>query len=715
MKIKGKRVLICDCEGTMPLDAGALAKASGGGDAPTVHTQLCRSQITEFQRAIAGEQPVLVACTQEAPLFAELHEDSNPKAEISFTNIRERAGWSGEAKKATAKIAALLAEAALDIPPARSVSMQSDGATLVYGRDETAIEAAKQLAGRLDVTVLLTRPKDVLPPRVIDVPVFKGTITEARGHLGAIEVTIDDYAAMAPSSRGGLAFGAAKNGAVSKYDLLFDLTGGAPLFPAPDKRDGYFNPDPGNPALVQKAMFDIADMAGTFEKPLYIDYKADICVHSRSGQAGCTRCLDACPTSAIEPDGDHVKIDPYVCAGCGSCASVCPTGAAGYALPAGDAAFQRLRTLLGTYREAAGEAPVLLVHDTRHGDDMIDMIARHGRGLPARVLPFALNEVTQVGFDFFAAALAYGAVRVNLLVGPGNREHLPALAGQVELAEGAMTGLGYGAGRVAVIDAEDPDAVEALLYDAPAMAAPTPGTFLPMGGKRTVTILALGHLHDHAPAPTDIVPLAQGAPFGMVVVDTKGCTLCLACVGACPTGALLDSPDQPMVRFQEDACVQCGLCRATCPESVITLEPRFNFTSAAHDAIVLNEEEPFSCVRCGKPFGTRPSIERMVEKLAGHSMFVDDPQTLERIKMCEDCRIFDQFEVSHPMAAKPRPLPRTTEDDLREREQAKAREMHERAQSEAAAPRDASDETKPKKSTKKRSKKKSDPSTGGDA
>ena len=321
MENSRKKLLICNCENTMPLDAEALGKLG----AETVYSQLCRAQLGEFQRAILGDQEVIVACTQEAPLFAEIRDDSNPQAELGFTNIRERAGWSDEAKAATPKIAALLAEAVLDIPPTRSVSMESQGVTLVYGRDEVAIEAAKQLAGRLDVTVLLTRPEGTAPPRLMDVPVFQGTVVKAGGHLGGFTLTVDDYAPTVPSSRAAFAFGAAQDGAESSCDLILDLSGGPPLFPAADKRDGYFNPDPANPAAVQKALFDLVDMVGTFEKPLYVDFDADLCAHSRSQKIGCTRCLDVCPTSAIEPDGDHVKIDAFVCAGCGSCASVCPT------------------------------------------------------------------------------------------------------------------------------------------------------------------------------------------------------------------------------------------------------------------------------------------------------------------------------------------------------------------------------------------------------
>ncbi len=119
-----------------------------------------------------------------------------------------------------------------------------------------------------------------------------------------------------------------------------------------------------------------------------------------------------------------------------------------------------------------------------------------------------------------------------------------------------------------------------------------------------------------------------------------------------------------MVRFTEQACVQCGLCRATCPESVITLAPRFNFSGEARREKVLYEEEPFACVSCGKPFGVRASVERTIEKLAGHAMFAGDPAAVERLRMCNDCRVEAQFGDENPMTGAPRPLTRTTDDYL---------------------------------------------------
>jgi Fe-S-cluster-containing hydrogenase component 2 len=118
--------------------------------------------------------------------------------------------------------------------------------------------------------------------------------------------------------------------------------------------------------------------------------------------------------------------------------------------------------------------------------------------------------------------------------------------------------------------------------------------------------------------------------------------MCLSCVGACPEAALADNPEAPQLRFIEKNCVQCGLCVTTCPEDAITLEPRLWLADggkARKQLRVLNEAQPYACIKCGKPFGTMKAIESMIVKLAGHSMF--QGAAAERLKMCGDCRVID--------------------------------------------------------------------------
>ena len=106
-----KTLKVCNCNQTLPLDGAALAKALRQGKPVTVHTELCRRELAAFEAAVKEGEDLLVACTQEAPLFGEIAETANPQALVKFANIRETAGWSKEAKTATPKIAALLAAA----------------------------------------------------------------------------------------------------------------------------------------------------------------------------------------------------------------------------------------------------------------------------------------------------------------------------------------------------------------------------------------------------------------------------------------------------------------------------------------------------------------------------------------------------------------------------------------------------------------------------
>ncbi len=663
-----RTILVCSCEDTMPLDKGAIERGCRGADVETGR-YLCRAEVERFRKIATGGGEVVVGCTQEAPLFAELAGEG---ADLRFVNVRETAGWSKHAASAGPKMAALIAAAAEPLPEVPFVTLNSEGVALVYGRDEQAIEAANLLKDHLDVTVLISRPNSLAPQRVTEFPVVKGTIKSAKGRLGAFELVVDDYASPAPSSRGALSFGVPRDGAVSKCDIVLDLSGGAALFPAPDLRDGYLRADPGDPAAVLRAVLKARDLVGTFDKPRYITFTEDLCAHSRSKIVGCHRCLDLCPTGAITPAGQHVSIDAQVCAGCGQCAAACPTGAAAYALPPADALMRRLRALLSAYREAGGANPVVLLHDEDHGGALIDALARHGDGLPAHVLPLAVNEVTQVGLEAVAAAFAYGASALRFLLRAKPRHDIAGLNKTVALAQPILAGLGFAGARVATIETDDPDALGVALREIAVQPTPRAASFAPVGGKRDVLRLALRELHRVAPAPVDVVALPADAPFGKVEINVEGCTLCLACVSACPTGALMDDHERPMLRFAEDACVQCGLCKATCPEKVITLTPQLDFRAATAQARVLKQEEPFHCIRCQKPFGVKSTIERVTAKLEGkHWMYKGSAQRLDVIKMCDECRVVVMTETDFDPYGAPRPNVRTTEDYLREREELK--------------------------------------------
>jgi ferredoxin len=663
-----RHLLICSCDDTMPLDTDAVRR--GCRCEATTATNLCRAELDRFRAIAAQDTPLTVACTQEAPLFSDVAAESGRKTLIQFANIRESAGWSSEADRAGPKMAALLAAATEPMPAAPFIELKSAGVILICGRDETAAEAANLLKDHLDVTVLIEPPAAIAPPRISEFPVARGKVRNAKGHLGAFEVTVDDFAQASPSSRGLLVFGPSCNDTRSICDIILDLTGGTAFFPAADLRDGYLRADPRSPAAMLQAVLKARDLVGIFQKTRYVTFDATLCAHSRSQVTGCTRCLELCPTSAITPDGDHVVIDPNVCAGCGQCAAACPTGAASYALPSEDALMRRLRAMLMAYRDAGGEQAVVLVHDDPHGAPLIDALARFGDELPAHVLPFAVNEITQVGLESVAAAFAYGASAMRFLLRARPLHDVSGLFQTMALADPILIGLGFGVGRIATIETDDPDLLSAALRAIPAMPpAPRPASFRPLGAKRSVLRFALSELHRAAPEQVGVIALPKGAPFGAVEIDAGGCTLCLSCVSACPTGALRDDPDRPMLRFVEDACVQCGLCQATCPEHVITLKPQINFDAARAPARILKEEEPFCCIRCGKPFGVKSTIDRVIAKLEDkHWMYTGSSRRLDVIKMCEDCRVaFVAEEGFDPYGTQSKAV-RTTDDYLRERE-----------------------------------------------
>ncbi|WP_170513482.1 4Fe-4S binding protein [Ruegeria atlantica] len=641
----GTKLILCDCAGTQDLEAEKIASACGIA-CSKVHTALCTAEL-ETVASLMQDGDTVIACGQEQDVFRDLADELNIDMP-GFVDLRDRAGWSEQSSDATPKMAALAAEALLPQPITPSVDVFSEGTCFIVGSGDVSFELADRLSDTLAVTVLMT---DGASPVSRSFDVVRGQLRSLNGALGGFTLRLDALQQLKPGGRGAFTWTEARDGAHSACDIIIDLTGGTAFVQAPAKREGYLRADPKDPLAVERLAYEAVQLVGTFEKPLYVRLEETLCAHSRAEQIACTNCLDICPTGAIVPAGEHVSIDPMVCAGCGECAAVCPSTAITYEDPPVSALLSRMHILARTYRRAGGTSPRLLVHDA-HGAEMIRLAARFGRGLPADVIPLELNVISGFGHAEMLAALAHGFARVDILLAPTTERD--ALDRELALAQAIA-----GPDGLSLIDEADPDAMADLLY-AQDVPSPLADPVLPLGNRRQIARLSAQALNPQADTP---LSLPENAPYGAVAVNTDACTLCLSCVSLCPSGALVDNPDKPQLNFQQDACLQCGLCKGVCPEDAITLVPQLDLSDAALSQQVLNEEEPFACVECGALFGVKSTVERIMEKLSGtHPMFATSDKA-RMIQMCDNCRVNAQFQQSdNPFQSNPRPKVVTTED-----------------------------------------------------
>ena len=486
---------------------------------------------------------------------------------------------------------------AFEFEPTSLLSYQSAGKLLALG-DEAALKNCADLPASIDLTPVV--------------------LAEARarisGYLGAYVVEIDGPGDQRHHYEG---------------DAILDL-GEKPLLAREMLPPGYFHLPAGDWDSAAAAA-ELGELGGEFQKPRYFDYDASICAHSVNGKVACRQCLDACPAEAIRSLGDIIEVDPYLCQGGGSCSTVCPSGAIRYLYPNLRDNGMRLRNALACYTGQGGEDAIILFH----AQDFTPLAYLEAY---ANLLPVAVEEVASVGMDLCLSALAYGAAQVVLYLD----DQVPAssvasLEHQVDWVQELIIGLGLQSETIAtcrheaaLASLDSGPTVEAAEYDMPP-------------GKRNAILQALDHLVARLRPQAEWVDLPIQAPFGEAVIDAETCTLCMACVGACPGRALQDGSNReiPEVFFIESNCLQCGACVQTCPEDAISLAPRLLLQQEARNgARALIRDQPFACIACGKLFASSSVINKMQEKLKDHHMFSGE-RALDRLKMCEDCRVVD--------------------------------------------------------------------------
>jgi ferredoxin len=561
---------------------------------------------------------------------------------ISAAELEARLGCRLPERSADgrARNAALMADTWGERTPTSLVAYDSAGSLAIIADRDTGEALAARLAGKVDCTLLIPRADG---ESAEDGPAgsdkagstrsIHAALAGVSGYLGQFNVkgrVAGEQVDIAPSLLT----------AHKPFDIVLDLGEPAQLV-CEILPPGYYAPGSDAEAL-ERALEAIPELVGEFEKPRYFDYDPDICAHGASNIGGCTRCIDACPTRAIESRGERIEVNPYLCQGGGSCATACPSGAITYAFPMVGDLLASLRTVLTTYQASGGGGAGVLFHDGEVGRAWLQ---RHAESLPEYIIPCEVEEIGSVGMDAWLCALAFGAADVVMLLAAGTppsvRRELDA---QHAFAAAILDGMGHDSAAIRLLEAGDATALMEALRSTPERASIEAARFQPQNEKRTNIRLAVEHLYEQADAPPQTAPLPAGAPFGELLVDTGTCTLCMACVGVCPVSALGDGGAEPTLKFIEWNCVQCGLCEAACPEDAIQRRARFVYDPELRRAQrVLNEDQPFHCVGCGKPFATTRVIESMREKLSDHWMF-QKPEAIKRLEMCEDCRVKDMFK-----------------------------------------------------------------------
>ena len=522
-------------------------------------------------------------------------------------------------RNSRARQTALAAVEALAIRPTGVVQYQSRGRVLVVGGEQAQWFAAR-IEPPLHAEVLLLEGAE--EPGVPCIP-LGGRALRIVGHLGAFELTLGEHGR--------------HNHQVLTADLVVDF-GNEALIQRELLPPGYWHFGC-EPQDLDAALLAVNGMVGTFEKPRYFNYDPSVCAHARSGQAGCSRCIDACPAEAIISIGEQIEVNPNLCQGGGICASVCPSGAMRYAYPGPGDTAERVRLMLMSYREAGGRSPVVMF-----------AAESDAAGLPPsppHVLLVAVEELASVGHEIWLAALAWGAERVLLAEGgsdPGKSS--AALEQQCNWIRGMLRGMGYDEEALRRINVD-----QTLEEFSVIRGLPQATTFAASDRKRQLAGMAMDHLWEHSRNRSAHIGLEADAPYGQILVDQERCTLCMACTSVCPALALSAGDESPRLVFHESNCVQCGICANACPEKAISLEARFvGDPQQRRQGRVLYEDPPFCCVACGKPFATRRVIDNILEKLDGHAMFRSD-RAKRRLQMCEDCRVVDAVQDTDAMQA----------------------------------------------------------------
>ncbi len=350
-----------------------------------------------------------------------------------------------------------------------------------------------------------------------------------------------------------------------------------------------------------------------------------LCQYSGRHDLGCNLCIRACRYKAIQQDSTGTRVDQQRCLECGVCSATCPTGA-----------MQSLRftdqNCIPYWRHIPIEPGCSIVIGP---EQLLHKFWWHNRNQTFPDTFFLEHPVAgSLTTMHLLFLLSLGAGRILLLTRDAEEQVPTRQIEQTNALYAELFACPEPLQRVKI------STLAPLLqqeFKSPLTSFYTNFSFT---NRREKLISILEFFLQQAPGPHRFSP-ELFSDFGRVTCDQKLCTQCLACVGVCRMEALTADAGNFALMHTPARCVQCGLCAAICPEQAMTLQPGLVLDENFFEQEVLARAEPVKCLECGKVFGTRESLARVMAVLAEKNM-MDREDTL--LNYCETCRVVHLFE-----------------------------------------------------------------------
>lgn len=361
-------------------------------------------------------------------------------------------------------------------------------------------------------------------------------------------------------------------------------------------------------------------------------------------EAGCQLCARACPRDALRKVSGRLLLNKTKCESCGVCLSVCPREAIDFpswSLPQFEA---QLATLLDPPALIPDSFSLLFI--CQRAVSKLEELAQQGISYSHHWLPVIVPCLGMITPTWLFQILAHGAERVTLIFCGAQCPFGQAqtMGGRVNFCHQLLRLLGQDPKRVQVFTASHPGKlIQHLQKSSPQRSGGYQSRLSENGlclGTLEGAFQAIQHLASASTALSTIALEHSYSPFGVLELRAEGCTGCMVCAEACPTGALASEHDGAGISltFKASLCTGCGMCADICPESaakVLRVRKITDLHILFQDKMVLQRHQLLICQSCGASIASQAMLRRLEASLVGNN------ETLRTALMhyCPSCRL----------------------------------------------------------------------------